>query len=189
MTKENFIIEVSKYSLKIATTDLSLLILNGKRYYNLKKNEGEYIVNVMNEVSKKVVPGIIDSIKPSTDFSDTDLVLVRAFMFYFDKCVEMVYNIRVDNDKQVTFNFEELFNGISGNQIPEYIQIKITKIVATILTIYKKTFYYAQSFDIEGIDLENKIKSILYSAIAIGTQYALEIDLEDDTEFQKFLKS
>lgn len=189
MTKENFIKDVIVYSVKIASSDISVKILNGHRLYQIEENDGLYIAKVMKDVSDNVVPFIIDSIKPSTNFADTDKLLVRAFMFYFDKCVEMVYNIRVDNEKGVEFKLEELFNGISGDQIPEYIQIKINKIINPILTNYKMTFDYAQSLDCDDIDLEDKIRTILYSSIQIATQYALEIDLDDDSEFQRYMES
>jgi len=189
MTKENFINEVISYSVKIASSDISVKILNRHQLYELEEYEGLYIAKVMKDVSDKVVPFIIDTIKPSTNFADTDELLVRAFMFYFDKCVEMVYNMRVDNDKGVEFKLEELFNGISGDQIPEYIQIKINKIIGMILTNYKMTFDYAQNLDCDDIDLEDKIRTILYSSIQIATQYASEIDLDDDSEFQLYMES
>jgi len=189
MTKESFIKDVIVYSVKIASSDISVLILNGHRLYELEEYQALHIAKVMKDVSDKVVPLIIDSIKPSTNFADTDELLVRAYMFYFDKCVEMVYNMRVDNEKTVNFNFEELFSGISGDQIPEYIQLKITNIVGSFITIYKKTFDYAQSLECENIELEDKIRTLLYSSIQIGTQYALEIDLDDDSEFQQFMEN
>jgi hypothetical protein len=189
MTKENFIKDVIMYSVKIASSDISVLILNGQRLYQLEEYQALHIAKVMKDVSDKVVPFIIDSIKPSTNFADTDELLVRSFMFYFDKCVEMVYNMRVDNEKGIEFKLEELFNGISGDQIPEYIQIKINKKIGSILTNYKMTFDYAQSLDCDDIDLEDKIRTILYSSIQIATQYALEIDLNDDSEFQRFMEN
>ena len=189
MTKENFIKDVILHSVKIASTDISVLILNGQRLYQLEENEGLYIAKVMKDVSDKVVLFIINSIKPSQKFSDTDALLSRAYMFYFDKCVEMVYNMRVDNEKGIDFNLVELFNGFSGDKIPEYIQVKINKIIGSILIIYNRTFDYAQSLDNENIDLADKIRTILYSSIQIGTQYALEINLEDYSEFQQYLNN
>ena len=57
------------------------------------------------------------------------------------------------------------------------------------MIIYNRTFDYAQSLDNENIDLADKIRTILYSSIQIGTQYALEINLEDYSEFQQYLNN
>ncbi|NDP20937.1 MAG: hypothetical protein GZ091_07640 [Paludibacter sp.] len=99
----------------------------------------------------------------------------------------MVYNIRIENEKGVDFNFEDLFNGISGNQIPVHIQFRTNKIISSIMTIYKKTFDYAQRLENEDISLDSKIRTVLYSSIHLAREYALCLDLEDDSEYQHYL--
>ena len=187
MTKENFLKEVVLHTMQIASSDYTVMILTGERLYKIDEYDAKYIANIMKDVSDKVVQYISNSIKPSTELTDTDDLLCRAFMFYFDKCVEMVYNIRVENEKGVNFDFEKLFNGFSGDEIPVYIQFRINKIISLIIMIYKKTFDFAQSLDAEGISLEFKIRTVLYSSIQLATEYALCIDLDDDSEYQHYL--
>jgi hypothetical protein len=189
MTKENYLKEVIMYTMQIASSDYTVMIITGERLYSMDQYDAEYVAKVMKDVSDKVVPYICTAIKPSNEFAETDDLLCRAFMFYFDKCVEMIYNIRVENGKGVDFNFEELFNGISGHMIPEYIQFRINKIISLIIQIYQKTFDFALRLNAEEIPLDFKIRTVLYSSIQLATEYAICLDLEDDSEFQHYLEN
>ncbi|NDP20938.1 MAG: hypothetical protein GZ091_07645 [Paludibacter sp.] len=85
MKEEYFLKEVIKHTMQIATSDNSVMIIDGERLSAIDEYDAEYIAKVMKKVSDKVVPFIINTIKPSTDFSKADNLLSRAFMFYFDK--------------------------------------------------------------------------------------------------------
>ena len=189
MTRENFAKQVLSYSMEIASSDISVIILFGKRQFQLEQYQRIYISDIMKDVSDNIVIHMTKFIEPSTNFSDSTDHLVRAFMFCFDKSVEIIYNMRVDNDKGVNFNFEELYDGMSGDKIPEYIQIQITKIVPNVISIYQKTFDFIIDLQCDNIDFADKIKSVIYSAIQIGTEYALRIDLDDDSMYEKYLLS
>ncbi|MDP4271712.1 MAG: hypothetical protein Q8909_16570 [Bacteroidota bacterium] len=175
--------------MKTALHDPSRSILKGKRLHQLEEYQARYILQVIGSVSEKVVPLIAeDMFSSDQQFGKRDMVL-RAFTFYFDKTIEMVYNMRVGNDKGIDFNLAELFQGISGDNIPEYIQLKVNKIIPTIALLCNTITDYVRDMEYSDFALEEKIKTILYSSVQIAIEYTLRIDLDDDTEIQHYLEN
>ncbi len=189
ITQKELIQHIVAYSIGIASNAPSVSILNGKRLSNLEEYQARYILNVIGSVSDKVVPLITDEMVSSDQLLDKRDLLQRAFMFYFDKTIEMVYNMRVDNEKGIDFNLMELFNGKSGDNIPVYIQIKVNKIVPSIALLCGTITDNVRAMECNDLALKEKIKTILYSSMQIAIEYALRIDLDDDSELQDYLEN
>ena len=187
---DKFLEETLEYPIRIASSNSSLRILFGGRLNQLNKKDAIYITRVMKTVIEHIADLILEEIKPSENISDTKNYLIRGFTYCFDKSLEIVYNLLVANGEEVNFDLEEMNNGMSGDKIPEYIQMKVTPIIPIIATIFNKTFEFAKNTNSNKKgDTKELIKAILYGGMQLGTEFCFRIDLDDHSEFEKYMNN
>lgn len=183
--------ELIQYPKSIACSDMSVFILGNERKYNLDNDQATFLVTSLSTVIEKLSIVFLEDENCGTSIVENQDILSRSFTYIFDKSLEMVYNIRVENEKKTHFDFNELINGLGGNKIPEYIQLKVTPIIPTLLKIFNKTINYfnvnMEDILMNDITLKEQMKAIMYGGMQLGIEFCLQIDLEDDSEMNRYL--
>lgn len=183
--------ELIQYPKSIACSDMSVLILGNERKYSLDNDQATFLVTSLSTVIEKLSIAFLENEKCGTSLVENQDILSRSFTYLFDKSLEMVYNIRVENEKKTQFDFNDLINGLGGNKIPEYIQLKVTPIIPTLLIIFNKTinYYNVNMEDIlmNNITLKEQMQAIMFGAMQLGIEFCLQIDLEDESEMNRYL--
>ena len=175
---------------QIGSNDLECRILIGDRVDELTMEKAVYHAETMKKPIDILVQSFIEA-EPSKDISKLRKILIRGFIYCFDKAVEDVYNLRARPTANINFDLTDIFTGESGDEIPEYIQLKVTPCIGSIGTIYNKLVDHIEEIEDElsevGIYYEDTIKSILYGGMYLGTEFCLRIDLENSDEMDALL--
>lgn len=183
--------ELIQYPKSIARSEISVLILGNERKYNLDNDQATFLVESLTSVIEKLSIIFLEDKNCGPSIVENQDILSRSFTYIFDKSLEMVYNIRVENEKKTQFDYNELINGLGGNKIPEYIQLKVTPIIPTLLKIFNKTINYfnvnMEDILINDITLKEQMKAIMYGGMQLGIEFCLQIDLEDESEMNRYL--
>lgn len=183
--------ELIQYPKSIARSEISVLILGNERKYNLDNDQATFLVESLTSVIEKLSIVFLEDKNCGPSIVENQDILSRSFTYIFDKSLEMVYNIRVENEKKTQFDYNELINGLGGNKIPEYIQLKVTPIIPTLLKIFNKTINYfnvnMEDILVNDITLKEQMKAIMYGGMQLGIEFCLQIDLEDESEMNRYL--
>ena len=170
---------------------MSVLILCNERKYNLDKEQATFLVESLSSVIEKLSIVFLEGKNCGTSIEDNQDILFRSFTYFFDKSLEMVYNIRVENEKKTHFNLNDLINGLGGDKIPEYIQLKVTPIISMLAKIFNKTINYfnvnMEDILMNEITLKEQMKAIMFGGMQLGIEFCLQIDLENDSEMNRYL--
>ena len=181
---QDIIKEILYYPCTVASSGLTYSFLHGDRISQLEKDEAIYLTNTMTSAIDKIVDHIIEEINPADNIDEAKDHLIRAFTYCFDKSIEIVYKLLAQVDEEVEFNFSDLFNGMGGDKIPEYIQLKVTPIIPNVAMTFNATFdriierEYSKKATIKDL-----IKAILCGGMHLGTEFCLRIDIQNYSEF------
>jgi len=183
--------ELVQYPKRLASSDMSVLILCNERKYSLDEEQATFLSGALSSVIEKLSIVFLEDENCGTSVEENQDILSRSFTYIFDKSLEMVYNIRVENEKETHFNFKDLINCWGGNQIPEYIQLKVTPIIPILAKIFNKTINYfkvnLEDILMNDITLKEQMKAIMYGGMQLGIEFCLQIDLENDSEMNRYL--
>jgi len=137
-----------------------------------------------------LVPVFLEAL-PSRRIHKIRKILLRGFMYCFDKAVEDTYNLRVRPTSKVTFDLNDILTGETGDEIPEYIQLKVRPWIGAIATIYNKVIDHIEEIEDElledAVNYEDLLKCIFYGGTLLGTEFCLRIDLENADEMEALL--
>ncbi|HTN68178.1 MAG TPA: hypothetical protein VLZ33_01810 [Dysgonamonadaceae bacterium] len=180
--------DIVSYPCNVASTNFSCLFLLGDRISQLEKYEAVYLNNTMTKAIEKIVDHIIEEIAHKNNLETAQNHLVRAFTYCFDKSLEIVYKIRAQVDEGVEFNFSDLYNGMGGDKVPEYIQLKVTPIIPKIVMVFNETIDHINKKKYtKQITIRELAKAILFAGVYLGTEFCLRIDMQDYSEFNKYM--
>jgi hypothetical protein len=80
----------------------------------------------------------------------------------------------------------------SEENVPEYIQLKVTPIIPQIVLIFNKVidevYTHSKEYLDNDISIEELIKCMLYGGMKLGTEFCLRIDLTNTDELDALLK-
>lgn len=188
--KENAIRELVILPVQIGSTDLKCMMLIGNRIDELTLEKAEFHQEIMNQLIDILVPRFIEAM-PSKSIQQNRHLLSKGFMYCFDKAVEDIYNLRARPTANVNFDLNDILTGESGDEIPEYIQLKVNPYIGKIAIIYNEVVDHIEEIEDEllkaGLNFEDFIKCIFYGSTLLGTEFCLRIDLEDSHELDHFL--
>jgi len=172
---------------EIASSDFAYLFSPGDPV-QLSYSNAVYVSNVMTKAIKNF-SGIIDGAnKPQYDPEIAEEHLLPAFVFFFDKGVEIVYNLRTDNEKGIQFRIQDLYSGWGGNQVPEYLQIKVTPVIPILAEIFKKVMIYlVENSYFNQYPFVDLTELILTGGMKLGAEFCQRLDLNDHSELEKFM--
>jgi len=180
-------------SFDIAKNDIDCQILLNDKAEKLDKVEAQYhydsMLGAINIITDYIIKN--DSSKRFIELSNS---LLPAFNYCFDKSIELVYNLRTKQEKKVVkFNFNELYEGMGGSGVPEYIQLKVTSVIIKIAYIHSKLcsiisaneLYYKEM----KFPLKDQLTMYLLAATYIGADFCLHINLNNTDEMDSFLEN
>ncbi len=173
---------------EIASSDFAQLFFPGDPV-QISTTDASYISHVMTKAIKNF-SGIIDGAnKPQYDPEIAEEHLLPAFVYFFDKGVEIVYNLRTDNEKGIQFSIQDLYSGWGGEQIPEHLQLKVTHVIPCLAEIFKKTIdYLIEKNYFDQYPFVDLTELILTGGMKLGAEICQRLDLNDHSELEKLLE-
>jgi hypothetical protein len=109
------------------------------------------------------------------------------FQYVFDKTTEATYKVIKDEDVDTQFLPKEIYDGYAPD-LPEYIQLKLTNIVSKIAIISSSILQYLDKKKYRTLDMNVWLSAYLIISVTLAIQFAQEIDPDDDSEMQDYLK-
>jgi hypothetical protein len=123
---------------------------------------------------------IADDMEAGAKFDSVAVIkdeLVKAFTFFFDKGVEIGSAYREDTEPNLDIDFDNIFTGIHGDNIPTELQQKVNGIIPKVIQIGAETIDFAHNKQQEkSLTMNITLRSILTSAAMLGLEYTLRIE-------------
>jgi hypothetical protein len=116
----------------------------------------------------------------------SDYECSMLFQYVFDKTTEATYKMIMDEEIDTQFIPKEIYDGYAPD-LPEYIQLKLTKVVGKIAIISSSILQYLDKNKLRTLDLNVWLSAYLMISVALAIQFAQEIDPDDDSEMQDYL--
>lgn len=138
--------------------------------------EIEKIINKLSQQMEQAANGNIP----------TDYECGTLFQYVFDKVTEALYKLLMGKEVNTQFNLKEAFE-YHEPDLPEYIQLKLTNVVAKIAIINRKIILYLDENNARTNELMSWLPAYLMVAVTVAIQFAQEINPEDDSEMQAYL--
>lgn len=161
-------------------------MLIGEREHILNEKEAKIISSLMGDLINQVNGTVFKIGEVNHDSKEIENALFKAFIYCFDKTIEIVYAIRTGIDNGFEWDSEDMLNGISGDKIPEYLQLKIMPVIPVLSKIYNETLSFSNPF-IEEYGPRIIYDAILFSAVQLATEFGLRLDLEDTSEWDRYM--
>ena len=193
MDKNHWIGEIVKYPIEQATTNLETLIMTSNRLHKLNREEGIYFANGVSGAVKEVTKILTEDENFKDTIPKNRDILLRSFTYFFDKGLEIVYNLRIENEKVTDFDLNDLVNGMGGDKIPEYIQLKVTPIIPKIAQIFNSTIKFIETnkseIDKSEMVLSEIVQGLILSGAQLGAEFCLQLDLDNQDEMEQLLQN
>lgn len=173
---------ISKAS--ISNDNIKLGFLTGQYINSLPLEEMREAMNTMQSMIVPYVQAITDNL----DNCPSDHVCVRMFQYIFDRSFEICYNLFVGKKPETIFNPAETGDYYELD-VPEYIQLKINKVVPKVVMVFKSSYNYIEEKGYINEDCLAWIFPLLVGACGIALRFAMEMDLNDDSEMRQYLKN
>ena len=174
--------------IQIGSTDPDCVMLFGDRLEELSMEKAIFHTDTMKTLID-VLGERFSQADPSKKISDIRKLLLRGFVYCFDKAVENIYNIRVRPAAEISFDLNDLIYGEGGDKIPEFLQLKVTPHIGTIAKIYNKLVEYVEENEAglykSEVSFAELIKSILYGGMYLGTEFCLRLNLHNIEEIDE----
>lgn len=116
----------------------------------------------------------------------SDYECSMLFLYVFDKTTEATYKMIMDEEIDTQFIPKEIYDGYAPD-LPEYIQLKLTKVVGKIAIISSSILQYLDKNKLRTLDMNIWLSAYLMISVALAIQFAQEIDPDDDSEMQDYL--
>ncbi len=169
MVKKDILEEILLFSVQRAKDEF---LIGSHREYELDlpqaKNFATF-VSILESIAEDLeASGEINSIMDVKD------QMIRAFTFFFDKGVEIGYEYSLGEIPKIHIDFDNIFTGIHGDNIPTNLQIHINAIIPQIVLIADETLKFAHEkqgeYSMENIHI---LQGIIISGLMLGLEYSL----------------
>jgi len=149
--------------------------------------ENEEIIAFSN-LTENIVNQFVGQLATALDgeVPDND-ICTTLFQYVFDKTTEATYKLIIGDEIDTMFILKEAFE-YHAPDLPEFIQLKLTNVVAPLCTLSANILDFLDKNECRTSDVEQWMPAYLMVAAILGIQFAQEMDLEDDSELQDFLK-
>lgn len=122
----------------------------------------------------------------ASSFDDHDWGMM--FQYVFNRSFEISYKIIIGKEVDTLFNVTEAFDYYELD-VPEYIQLKVTNVVNKIALVFLDSWNYIKDKEYKKDDVSTWLFPLLLGASTIAMNFALEMDMDDDTEMQHYLQN
>ncbi len=178
--KEKIFGELMLFPAQIGSSDPEAMIILGKRLYKLNELQATAhtytMVNMIDAIIKDIVRIEIDK-----NFKTLRRVLMKAFIYCFDKSIENIYNHRARPTVDIYLDVRKLYEGESGDNVPVYIQSKTNSNIGKVAIIFNRLMQHIDNNIIEyeklEITTEELMKCVLIGGMNLGTEFCLRIDI------------
>ena len=117
----------------------------------------------------------------------SDYECSMLFQYVFDKTTEATYKMIMNDEIDTQFIPKEIYDGYAPD-LPEYIQLKLTNVVGKVAIISSSILQYLDKKKYRTLDLNVWLSAYLMISVTLAIQFAQEIDPNDDSEMQDYLK-
>ncbi len=179
--------DIIKYVISKAETSLDNLecgFLTGQFVNSLPIKNMKECLNIMHSMTfdyAKVVSNIVEGV-----LADSDCVFM--FQYIFDRSFEISYKLIIGKEPDTEFRPAET-GGYYELDVPQYIQLKVNKIIPKICLIFKSSYEYINDKGYINGDCLSWLFPLLSGACGIAFKFAMEMDLNDDSEMRQYLKN
>lgn len=147
----------------------------------IDKEEAMGLALQSESIVKELVKQVI-----STGVTPGDYECRVLFQYVFDKVAEATYKTIVGDEVNTELSLHEAFE-YHEPDLPYYIQQKITNAVGQIGKVCNDTMGYIDENGYHTEDLEYWFLPLLLLPVGLAMQFALEMDLDDDSELRHFI--
>ena len=177
--------DIIKYVVSKATISLdnrATGFLTGKQINSLSK---EVIEDYLEKVHLMSIPYILNHTYEREEKLTSD-DSVRMFQYIFDRSFEISYQLIMGQKAYPKFDSLET-NDYYELDVPEYIQLKVNRIVPKTVLTHDSSYKYIEAKGYLNDDNQKWISPLLFGASCIALSFALEMDMNDDSEMQEYL--
>lgn len=187
MKNQDIAEDIVRYVVTKASITLDNLesgFLTGKLINSLSK---DVLQDYLNTIQSMIIPYV----QNYTDILDGELTrddCVRMFQYIFDRSFEISYKliqgkkIYTEFDPDETQDYYEL-------DVPEYIQLKVNHVIPKTVLTFKSSYDYMKTKDYIDEDYLSWLYPLLFGAASIAMSFALEMDMNDDSEMRHYLRN
>lgn len=156
--------------------------LTGESFSELGQEDAEQFSEEMQAISDQFAQIISDNLASTLQNTPE---LAALFQYFFDKSVEVTYKMIVGDEVDTEFQPAEAFSEHYPD-LPEYIQVKLTEVVPNLTQVLSSLSSFMEQNGYFEQDTLDWLKPVLLSASIIGFRFAMEMDLDDDSELESF---
>ncbi len=175
----NYVVKKSTFS----PENLESYVLTGKCINELSKDDLlEYTVSMQDILTNYIVA----MEEADIDCQNNISLCGRMFQYVFDKSFEIAYKLIINTEVDTLFIPVETFDYYELD-IPEYLQLKVNNIIGHLAILHCNTFEYIVDNKYNKNPLKDWLLPLLLGASTIAIQFAMEMDLNDDSEMRHYL--
>lgn len=186
MTKNEVLESIILKVLELGTSIEYGGLIFGERLHTLKREEANIISNLTSEMINEINGTVFKIGEVERPEVEIERVLYQAYQYTFDKTIEITYTIRSGVDNGFEWDSDDMFQGLSGDRIPEYLQLKITPLLGFIAQIYSEIYKYSKDL-IEESNIRVVFDGILLSSVQLATEVGLRLDYDNTSEWDRLM--
>lgn len=178
--------DIVKYAVAKAHFSLDNIetgFLTGQNVNTLPK---EVLQDYLNTVQSMIIPYIQNLTYDLDDILAKD-DCVMMFQYIFDRSFEICYKLIIGQKAYTVFEADETGDYYELD-VPEYIQLKVQNIVSKVIHVSISSYNYMEDNGYISDDYDSWLLPFLFGASSIAMSYALEMDINDDSEMEQYLK-
>ena len=111
----------------------------------------------------------------------------KQVQYIFDRSFEISYKLIIGQKAYTVFEADETGDYYELDA-PEYIQLKVQNIVPKVILVSISSYKYMEDKGYINDDYASWLFPFLFGASSIAMSYALEMDMNDDSEMEQYLK-
>ena len=178
--------DIVKYAVAKAHFSLDNIetgFLTGQYVNTLPK---DVLQDYLNTVQSMIIPYIQNLTYDLDDILAKD-DCVMMFQYIFDRSFEISYKLIIGQKAYTVFEADETGDYYELD-VPEHIQLKVQNIVPKVIHVSISSYNYMEDNGYISDDYDFWLLPFLFGASSIAMSYALEMDINDDSEMEQYLK-
>ena len=146
----------------------------------------DVLQDYLNTVQSMIIPYIQNLTYDLDDILAKD-DCVMMFQYIFDRSFEISYKLIIGQKAYTVFDADETGDYYELD-VPEYIQLKVQNMVPKVVLVSISSYKYMEDKGYINDDYASWLFPFLFGASSIAMSYALEMDMNDDSEMEQYLK-
>ena len=146
----------------------------------------DVLQDYLNTVQSMIIP-YIQNLTYDLDDKLAKNDCIMMFQYIFDRSFEISYKLVIGQKAYTVFEADETGDYYELD-VPEYIQLKVQNIVHKVILVSISSYKYMEDNGYINDDYESWLFPFLFGASSIAMSYALEMDMNDDSEMEQYLK-